>query len=471
MTLRSGGGPRNPRGPRSQARPRVVDQGWDDYRPPTEEDLEAEERRRRSIDRSFRRGQFHGPGPVLRFAILAAVLAGLVTAGLWYVARPLAVNTLVDWAAENPTALQIPFIADLVRSEFHGLITEPVDPTDRRTVAITISDGETPAEIAQQLQSAGLIKDARAFVFEAIDKGVTGEFLAGRHNVSKSQTIDEIITSLTTQPIASPLVKITFREGLRVEQMVALMELKEHDPDDPNAVLKMDVGQFYNLVEHPPSDLLAGYPWLKLPEGGTLEGFLFPATYQVDPDVTPTEFVQMLLDAFVTHAPAGLLQLPGDEIYQTVNLASIVELEAKVDAERPIIAGVYTNRLDPKLWPTGLLDADPTLNYANDSVWLETNDINTWVDYSFWEPIQTNGPLSQVSFPGGLAAYNTYHHAGLPPYPICSPSAASLAAAMQPDTADGYLYFVAKNDGSGEHAFAKTQAEQDANLKKYGYVK
>jgi UPF0755 protein len=69
------------------------------------------------------------------------------------------------------------------------------------------------------------------------------------------------------------------------------------------------------------------------------------------------------------------------------------------------------------------------------------------------------------------ASFNTYHHAGLPISPICSPSAPSLDAAMTPDTADGYLYFLAKNDGSGTHAFAKTQAEQDANLKKYGYTK
>jgi UPF0755 protein len=75
-----------------------------------------------------------------------------------------------------------------------------------------------------------------------------------------------------------------------------------------------------------------------------------------------------------------------------------------------------------------------------------------------------------VVFPGNLAAYNTYHHAGLPPNPICSPSAASLVAALTPDTADGYLYFLAKNDGSHTHAFAKTQAEQDANAKKYGYT-
>ncbi len=470
MTLRGGGHNRGSlRG--DQARRHVVDQGWDDYRPQDEAELEEERARRRDVDRSYRRGRGSGPRPVLQFAILAVVVGGLVTATLWYVARPLAVRGIVDWAAENPTALSLPFVSDLVRAELHGSITEPVDPNDRRTIPITINEGATPRDIAQQLVAAGIIKDERAFVFESIDKGLTEQFQAGRHLVSKSQTIDEILTSLTAKPVASPLVKLTFREGLRVEQMVALMELKEAQPDDPNTVLKMNVGQFYELVMHPPADLVAGYPWLKLPAGGSLEGFLFPATYQVATDITPVQLIQMLLDAFVSHAPDGFLDLPPDVIYQKVQLASLVETEAKVDSDRALIAGVYTNRLDPKKWPTGLLDADPTLNYANDSVWLRSHDIATWVNYSFWDPISTTGPLSQVVFPDDLAAFNTYHHAGLPPNPICSPGAASLGAAMAPDTADGYLYFLAKNDGSGTHAFAKTAAEQQANLKKYGYIK
>jgi UPF0755 protein len=233
----------------------------------------------------------------------------------------------------------------------------------------------------------------------------------------------------------------------------------------------MNVNQFYELATHPPAEFVARYPWLKLPAGASLEGFLFPATYDVAPDITPDQLIGLLLDAFASHAPTPLFLLTPDQIYQKVQIAALVETEAKVDDDRALIAGVYVNRLNPKIWPTGLLDADPTLNYANDSVWLLSNPIDTWVGYTFWNPIKTTGALSQVVFPGALAAYNTYHHAGLPPTPICSPSAASLVAAMNPDTAEGYLYFLAKNDGSGTHAFAKTQAEQDANLKKYGYVK
>jgi UPF0755 protein len=207
-----------------------------------------------------------------------------------------------------------------------------------------------------------------------------------------------------------------------------------------------------------------------LPEGASLEGFLFPATYDVDPGITPIELLTMLLDAFVNHAPPGLLEETPDQIYRTVQLASLVETEAAVDSDRALIAGVYEDRLNPAMWPTGLLDSDPTLNYGNDSVWLRAHDVSAWIDYTFWDPIQTTVPLGQVVFPDDLAAFNTYHYAGLPPTPICSPGAASLVAAMAPDTTEGYLYFLAKNDGSGTHAFARTQAEQDANAKEYGYT-
>jgi UPF0755 protein len=447
--------------------------GWDDFMPPTAEDV-AEGRRPVSLDvrRDYRSGRSSGPGHVLRFAVFTFVLGGLVAGGLYFVARPILVGGIVNWAAENPSALQVPFVADVVRNELGSSLTKPVDASDEKEIVIIIGPGETPREIGDRLVEAGAITEARALVFQSIERGVTSQFQVGRHVVSKSLTVDEIVSVLIQPPVAPPTVRITFREGLRIEQMVAKLELLEVDPVDPTAPLTMNPGQFYDLAMHPPADLVANYQWLKLPEGASLEGFLFPATYDVAPDTTPLELLTMLLDAFASHAPPALLQLPPDQIYQKVNIASLVESEAKVDSDRPLIAGVYTNRLNPKIWPTGLLNANPTLNYANDSMWLQdpAHPIESWVNYTFWTSIKTTGALSQVVFPGKLAGYNTYGHAGLPPAPICSPSAPSLLAAVTPDTADGYLYFLAKNDGSGTHAFAKTQAEQDANAKKYGYT-
>lgn len=471
MSIRGRGKPRSTRGEPYQAR-RVLDPGWDDYVPPDPDEIARGSRTSRyEIRRNYRKARSGGTGSVLRFGLMAAVIGGIVVSLLYFVARPIIVNGVVDWAAENPTALSLPFVRDVVRGALSSSLTEPIDATDTKAVVLVVGAGETPGEIADQLVQAQLIKDGRAFVFESIVRGVTQNFQVGRHVLARSMTVDQMITELIAPPPAAPTVKLTFREGLRIEQMVALLELKEAQPDDPSAPLTMNVSQFYQLATHPPAELVSQYPWLKLPAGASLEGFLFPATYEIAPDTTPDQLIGMLLDAFASHAPPSLFLLPPDQIYQKVQIAALVETEAKVEDDRALIAGVYVNRLDPKKWPTGLLDADPTLNYANDSVWLASNPIDTWVNYTFWNPIKTTGSLSQVVFPGSLALFNTYHHAGLPPTPICSPGAASLVAAMTPDTADGYLYFLAKNDGSGTHAFAKTQAEQDANLKKYGYTK
>jgi UPF0755 protein len=447
--------------------------GWDDFVPPTAEDL-AEGRRPASqdIERDYRSSRSSGRGHFIRFAIFTLLLGGLVVGGLYFVARPIALNGIVGWAADNPTALRLPFISEIVRGELGSSLTQPVDAQDQNAIVVIIDPGETPREIADQLVKAGAIADARAFMFQAIQRDVTSDFQIGRHVVSRSLTVDQIVSILIQPPVAAPFVRITFREGLRIEQMVAKLEDIEANPVDPTAPLRMNVAQFYALAINPPAELVANYPWLKLPAGASLEGFLFPATYDVAPDTTPIQLLSMLLDAFASHAPPALLQLQPDQLYQKVQIAALVESEAKVDSDRPLIAGVYVNRLNPKLWPTGLLDANPTLNYANDSLWLQdpANPIATWVNYTFWTSIKAPGALSKVVFPGKLAGYNTYGHAGLPPAPICSPSGPSLVAAMSPDTTDGYLYFLAKNDGSGTHAFAKTQAEQDANAKKYGYT-
>jgi UPF0755 protein len=357
--------------------------GWDDFAPPTADDV-AEGRLPASLDsrRDFRSGRSSGPGQVIRFALFTVLLGGLVVGGLYFVARPIVVGGIVDWAAENPTALKLPFVADVVRDQLGSSLTQPVDARDQNPIVIIIGPNETPREIGDQLVKAGAITEARALVFQAIVRDATSDFQIGRHVVSKSLTVDEMISILTQPPVAPPTVRITFREGLRIEQMVAKLEYLEANPVDPTAPLTMSPSQFYQLAMNPPADLLASYSWLKLPAGASLEGYLFPATYDVAPDTTPIQLLTMLLDAFASHAPPELLALQPDQIYQKVQVAALVESEAKVDSDRPLIAGVYINRLNPKIWPTGLLNANPTLNYANDSVWLQdpAHPIATWVD-------------------------------------------------------------------------------------------
>jgi len=153
--------------------------------------------------------------------------------------------------------------------------------------------------------------------------------------------------------------------------------------------------------------------------------------------------------------------------YEILTLASLVEREAFLDEDRPLIGGVYQNRLNPKLWPTGLLQSDPTIFYLNDTLQLAKLPVARWVEYTFWAPPQ--GTFDPKNVPDAVAGYNTYTHPGLMPGPISTPTVASIDAALEPEIRTGYLFFVAKDDGSKEMAYARTYAEHLANLKKYGY--
>jgi UPF0755 protein len=480
MTVRGGRQPRQngTRGKdREPADRRFVDRGWDDYWP-EDADAAAEKaaeyrtsRRREGYEsRDYRSGRSGGVAAKLAFVATMVVLVALVLGGLYVFVRPPVLSAIADWGAENPTALNLPFVEDIVRGELGDSLTEPVNREDFTPVGFQIRQGETTYDIADNLVAEGLIRERRAFVFESLVRGVTTDFLAGRYTLSRAMTVDQMIDAMTIPVPVSPTIRVTFREGLRIEQMVAKLELMEQSPNDPAKVLQLDTQAYYDMAMHPPADLVAQYDWLKLPEGASLEGFLFPATYDIAVDITPRQLLEKQLFAFGQNAPAQLLALPPEEIYRTVQIASMVELEASLDTDRPLVAGVFENRLDAEKWPTGHLNSDPTVNYANDSVWLAANPIEKWVEYVFWKPVGGSTPYSQLDFPAGIAAYNTYQAKGLPPTPICSPGLVSLQAAVAPDTTDGYLFFLAKNDGTGGLAFAKTQAEHEANLKKYGYI-
>jgi UPF0755 protein len=152
-----------------------------------------------------------------------------------------------------------------------------------------------------------------------------------------------------------------------------------------------------------------------------------------------------------------------------MTLASIVEREAVLDEERPIIAGVYQNRIDGiEGVKTRLLNADPTVFFAIDTLELAKLPFAEWQRYAFWTP--PGVALADVAVPEALQGYQTYQTPGLVPGPICTPSLPSIDAALEPDTADKFIYFLAIPEGEGTHAFARTLTEHNANRKKYGYT-
>ena len=461
MTIRSGGRPRDQRPP--HARRYEPDAYATDYVP---EGFEPARVHGNGGGGRRRGGRGSGIGGFLKFLIFALVLGGLVLLVALTALRPLVNSAILAWAADSPAALNLPFVEDIVREDLGPALTQPVS-TDPEQVEFLVSSGDTAATIAARLADEGLIRDARAFVFIASSRGLTGDLQQGTFILRRNMTPDQLVSALLTPP-ATPYIDIALRTGLRLEQVTAKLQ---------TLPLEMDVEAFYELAKEPPSALIADYPWLArilsdAPDGASLEGFLWPGTYRVLPDTSPEELVRKMLDAFAEGVGTARLNVPAERgltFYQVLTLASIVEREAVLDSERPLIAGVYQNRIDgiPGI-KNKILNADPTVFYAIDTLNLRELDFEQWQEYAFWVP--PGVALAEVQLPEDLIGYQTYARAGLVPGPIATPTLSSIDAALKPDTAEKFIYFLAIPDGDGAHAFARTIKEHNENRRKYGYT-
>jgi UPF0755 protein len=403
---------------------------------------------------------------LLGFLVFAVVLGGIVLVGALALLRPLAANAVVDWAYDNPGALRLPFVSDLVRERLGPELDRPAS-NDPSEVEFEVVSGDTPRTLAPRLMDEGLIRDVRAFIYQATQRELTPKLQAGNFRLRRDMTPDQVITGLIENRIVITVVNVTFRESLRLEQVTAKIQTL-------GPPLTIDAEAFYELVSNPPAALIEDYPWLTeagLPEGASLEGFLAPATYQLTPESTAEDLVRMMLQAFyrsVGEARMDIAEERGVTFYEILTLASIVEREAVLDEERPLIAGVYQNRLDSQTSAERLLNADPTVFFALDLIELqESVPFDEWRTFVFWKP--PGLALADVALPEPLQGYNTYRVPGLPPGPICTPSLPSILAALQPDQEEGFRYFLAIPGGNGAHVFAKTLKEHNANRAQYGY--
>ena len=470
MTIRSGGRARE----RSQARP-ATPGTYDDAWQPVYEPETGGRGGRGGSGGGYNGGGYSGGGyngwdrrprrgvpGILKFLAFALVLGAIVVVVLLTALRPLVRDAVVNWAADNPAALGIGFVRELVEEDLGAKLTDPASADDTQ-VPFVVNQGETATAIAGRLEELGFLKDRRAFLFIATERGLTSELDSGTFTLRRSMTPDQVVTALLS-PKQIQYVEIALRTGLRLEQITAKLETIDG--------LTMDPSDFYELAKHPPQALLDDHPWLKdvLPQGASLEGFLWPASYRVLPDTTAEELVRDMLDGFEA-AIGERLDVPaarGRSFYEILTLAAMVEREAVVNDERPLIAGVFENRLRKLRGIAPVLASDPTVFYGFDTLELEKLGLPQWKTYTFWTvPDQ---PLRLIELPAELLGYQTYTQAGLPPGPICTPTIASIDAALTPNTKAGYLYFLAKKDGSDTHAFAKTKAEHDQNRKKYGYT-
>ncbi len=414
--------------------------------------------------------RYRGDGPrsalpgILRFLLFTSLLAVIVVVAGLTALRPLVRAAVVGWAWDNPGSLRISFVADFIREDLGPALTRPAsdDPSE---VVFEVQLGDTPTTIAPRLLASGTITSERAFVFTAVEDGLASNLKAGSFLLRKNMTTAEVSAALVDAPVVIATTRVTFREGLRLEQITAKLQ---------TVTSGVEAKAFYDAVTAPPPELLAEFPWLDLPAGATLEGYLYPATYTLITDVrgdpqqhvtSANDLVRAMLTKF--HDAVGDLRMKVPESRgltwaQVMVLASMVEQEARLDVDRPLIAGVFQNRLSAKKETRGFLGSDPTVFYVNDTLQLRALDFESWQLYSFWG--RPTDPLP-ATLPDDLAGFNTYTHQGLPPAPVSSPTVASIDAALEPETATGYLYFLAIGDG--KTVYAKTFKEHQANIKRY----
>lgn len=321
-------------------------------------------------------------------------------------------------------------------------------------VSVTIADGENPDEVADRLAESGLIRSK--FLFTTQMQLTRAGFQAGTYQLRKGMSAQQIIERITggqTEVAQDPgedeeddggagvslaageTFEITVVEGWRTEQIAEEYERLGGEGGAEafmQAVADVDRSQYEFLRD--------------VPRAASLEGFLFPDTYTFRVDDAAANVATMLAN-FDTQFPPEWRERAtqmGLDIYTVLTFASLVEREAQDPEERPTIADVYLSRYEQG-WR---LDADPTVQYA-----IGKRNGDWWPKPLTEEDLFIDSP------------YNTYQNEGLPPGPICNPGAASIQAVLEPAETD-YMYFVAIGD-TGEHAFAVTTEEHEANVDRY----
>ena len=376
-------------------------------------------------------------GCVFRILVVGVVLAALGAAGLvfyrgWLAGGNPAVNPALDpvrrgylqvYLAQHEAELAAPA----------GSATAPVE--------FTIARGEGAATIAGNLLAAGLLNDTELFLNYLAYYGLDGGLVAGTYVLDPAATIPELADSLGSG--RSQQVELSFLPGWRSEEMANYLRVV--------APARIDAGNFLDVVTSR-RGLIGNYSFLAaLPEGASLEGYLFPDAYPVGRDTTAAALIELMLARFderVTPAMRQAYGALGLTLREAVIVASIIQREAVLDEEKPLMAAVFLNRLRAGM----PLQADPTVQYA----------LGYQAAAETWWKVPLTADDLQVNSP-----YNTYLYGGLPPGPISNPGLAALQAVANPAAVE-YLFFVVDCAAAtpGAHAFSVTYEEHVANVQR-----
>ena len=302
------------------------------------------------------------------------------------------------------------------------LVFTPFGPESETFVEV--APGSSTARIGQQLESAGVVRSR--YAFDLLRWVKRGTLRAGEYRFDQPAPLTEVYARIARGDVFTRAV--TVPEGASIFEIAARLQQAGFDAD---GFLNAAVNQA-GLV----ADLDPGVR--------SLEGYLFPDTYRLARKATPAQIVAAMVRRFRT--VAGQLGLK-ENVHAVVTMASLIERETAVDAERPLVASVFVNRMAKKM----PLMTDPAVIYG-----LELE--GRWRGALYQSDLSRNTP------------YNTYLHTGLPPGPVANPGVRSLRAAMEPAKTD-YLYFVAAGaDAQGRSRFASTLDEHQRNVAGYRHA-
>lgn len=302
--------------------------------------------------------------------------------------------------------------------------------SDSTPLRFVVQPGDTATFVAQRLRAAGLLHDEQLFIDYAFANGLDVRLRAGDYFLNQTQAIPAIARQLTNA--RGSALQFRIFAGWRMEEIAAAI--------DSNGRFGFSGRDFLNLV--------GPGTWLDpviaaqtgLPPGASLEGYLFPDSYSLPPQLTALGLREALIQQLLAQFTAQMLldaAAQGFSLHNVLTLAAIVERESLHEDEDARIAGVYRRRLAQGM----KLDADPTVQYALSAL------------TGSWWPQITVAHYSSV-----ISPWNTYLHPGLPPGPIANPGLSPIRAVLYPALGDE-LFFRAACDGSGYHVFARTYAE------------
>ena len=314
---------------------------------------------------------------------------------------------------------------------------------DEEEVVVEVAEGTTLRRLATELEDRGVLEDARVWSVYMRMRGLDRHLRQGKIRFRIPMTPEQVARYATTR-LGRIQIRILIPEGFSRFEIAARLE--------EYGICSADA--FLDATED--SSLLASYGV----EANDAEGYLFPDTYEFDDQSKPRRVVERMLanwtrrfEEIQREYAAQLAALDGWTTHDIITLASVVEKEAAVPAERARIAGVFWNRLRSKRFlPRRRLQADPTVQYGCIAV---PEAAPSCKDF--------DGRITRAMLDDPDNPYNTYRHSGLPPGPISNPGKAAITAVIDPEKHD-YFYFVAR--GSGRHHFSKTLRQHNIAVRR-----